>query len=130
MPQTPLKRILLVEDDADIQEAMHELLIEEGFEVRTANNGAEALETLSTATFAPELILLDLMMPIMDGHRFREQQLKNTLWAKIPVVVISADRNAKEKSMQMRVAGFLAKPVNLDDLLATLSALGAGTAQR
>lgn len=124
MTHYSIQRILLVEDDADIQQAMHELLMEEGFEVQAASNGAEALEHLTAARFSPQLIILDLMMPIMDGPQFRERQLKDAAWSKIPVVVVSADRNAKEKAMQMRAAGFLAKPVNLDDLLATLEALG------
>jgi len=124
MSSAPLKRILLVEDDADIQEAMYELLVEEGYEVRAANNGAEALEQLADGAFRPELILLDLMMPVMDGHAFRDAQLENPRYRDIPVVVISADRNAKEKSIQMQAAAFLAKPVNLDDLLSTLAALG------
>ena len=125
MSPEPLKRILLVEDDADIQEAMYELLVEEGFQVRAANNGAEALQRLSDDSFRPELILLDLMMPVMDGRTFRDKQLANPLYCTIPVVVISADRNAKEKSVQMQAAGFLAKPVNLEDLLSTLASLGA-----
>lgn len=126
MPQSSIQRILLVEDDADIQQAMHELLLEEGYEVQAADNGAEALQHLQGPQAAPHLIILDLMMPVMDGPTFRERQLKNADWSKIPVVVISADRTAKEKAMQMRAAGFLAKPLNLDDLLATLAALGTG----
>jgi CheY-like chemotaxis protein len=124
MSPAPLKRILLVEDDADIQEAMVELLVEEGFEVRAANNGAEAFRQLADVAFRPQLILLDLMMPIMDGHAFRNRQLQDPLYKAIPVVVISADRNAKEKSVQMQAAAFLAKPVNLDELLSTLATLG------
>lgn len=115
--------ILLVEDDVDIQDAMREILTDEGFAVETANNGSEALVKLRAASTLPALILLDLMMPVMDGHTFRERQLHDEDLRDIPVVIVSAERNAQARSVAMRATAFLAKPVNLDDLLNTLDSL-------
>ena len=118
-----MRQILLVEDDADIQEAMVDLLREEGFAVRAASHGAEALQLLATPAYTPDVILLDLMMPVMDGHEFRRRQLAHPQWAAIPVVVVSADRNAWEKSQQMHANAFLPKPIDLETLLGTLEQL-------
>lgn len=115
--------VLLVEDDADIQEAMFDILTDEGFAVRIAANGQLALDALAEPDYRPAIILLDLMMPVMDGHEFRRRQVANTAWRDICVVVISADRNARDKSQQMAAHGFLPKPINLDELLLTLGGL-------
>jgi CheY-like chemotaxis protein len=82
--------VLIVEDDTDIRETMIELLLERGFGAIGAANGAEAIGVLERATTLPCVILLDLMMPVMDGVGFREAQIANPAWAGIPVVVMSA----------------------------------------
>jgi two-component system chemotaxis response regulator CheY len=123
MTQSAPQQILLVEDDTDIQEAMSEILTEEGFLVTTANHGAEGLAALAKPGYVPDLILLDLMMPVMDGHTFRRAQQDHPAYSTIPVVVISADRNAREKSETMQAAAFLPKPIDLDALLTTLASL-------
>ncbi|HET6343273.1 MAG TPA: response regulator, partial [Myxococcota bacterium] len=74
MTQPSTNHILLVENDRDIQETLRELLTEEGYDVAMANNGQEALTYLRTASRRPDAILLDLMMPVMDGLQFREAQ--------------------------------------------------------
>ena len=123
MTATGGTHVLLVEDDADIQEAMVDILTDEGFAVRVANNGQDALNALAEPHYRPQVILLDLMMPVMDGHEFRRRQVAHAGWRDISVVVISADRNARDKSLQMAAQGFLPKPINLDDLLHTLENL-------
>ncbi len=114
------KRILVVEDDTSIRELLVELLESEGYAVASANNGLEGLKFLETES-APDLILIDLMMPVMDGYSFRTQQLQNSTWAKIPTVVMSAEANAKEKMKNFNITAFLSKPVELDNILKTVA---------
>ena len=82
--------VLLIDDDLDISEAIESILSEEGFNVSIAHNGLEALELLRQATTMPSLILLDIMMPKMNGYEFRAEQLKDKKLASIPTVVFSA----------------------------------------
>lgn len=114
------KRILVVEDDTSIRELLVELLESEGYLVFSAVNGLEGLKHLQAAA-NPDLILIDLMMPVMDGYSFRTEQLKNTDWAKIPTVVMSAEANAKDKMKSFSITAFLSKPVELDTILKTVS---------
>ncbi len=114
-----IKRILIVEDDNSIRELLVELLQSEGYDVGSANNGLEGIKYLQSNTL-PDLILIDLMMPIMDGYSFRIEQMKNPLWANIPVVVMSAEANAKEKLKNFGITAFLSKPVELDTILKTV----------
>lgn len=107
--------ILIVEDDGDIREALTEVLSEEGYRVASVVHGAAALAWLR-ARAAPRLILLDLMMPVMNGWEFRETQRRDERLSAIPVVVVSADGGAREAARQFD-AGFLPKPVDLDSLL-------------
>jgi CheY-like chemotaxis protein len=107
--------ILIVEDDDDIREALSQILELEGYTVRGAANGREALDISSREP--PSLILLDLMMPIMDGWQFRSEQLKDPNLAKVPVVVISADAGVHEKVASFGAASVLPKPISLDRLL-------------
>lgn len=114
------KRILVVEDDTSIRELLVELLESEGYSVASAINGLEGLKYLQTEG-APDLILIDLMMPVMDGYSFRTEQLKNEQWSKIPTVVMSAEANAKEKMKNFNITAFLSKPVELDTILKTVA---------
>ena len=84
------KRILIVEDDAPIQSALASLLDDEGYEVSLANDGEEALNRMEGDAL-PDLILLDLRMPVMDGWEFRSAQKRDSRLAQVPVVVLSAD---------------------------------------
>ena len=108
--------ILIVEDDFDIREALTQILEEEGYEVRGAANGKEALE-IAASPPTPKLILLDLMMPVMNGWQFRAEQLNDPRLAPVPVLVISADPHLQLKAEKLGVAGLLKKPISLDDLL-------------
>jgi CheY-like chemotaxis protein len=108
--------VLLVEDDDDIRLALVEALRDEGIAVRAAANGADALQDLRHGS-PPCLIVLDLMMPVMDGWQFRDKQLEDPTLAAIPVVVLTADGNAKAKAKKMNAALGISKPVKLDALI-------------
>lgn len=107
--------ILIVDDDSDIRDTFAEALRMVGYVVNTAPDGKAALEML-TALAPPCLILLDLMMPIMNGEEFRRQQMSNPALAKIPVVVITADRNAQQKAVSIGVTEGLSKPIDFESL--------------
>jgi CheY-like chemotaxis protein len=109
--------ILVVEDDRDIRDAVVEVLEEEGYGVSTAGDGAQALRVLSEAQPKPDLILLDLMMPNMNGFEFRERQLRDAEHARIPVAVITADGQATAKAEQLRADGLVKKPLRIKPLL-------------
>jgi CheY-like chemotaxis protein len=110
--------ILIVDDDEAIRDSLGEFLTDEGFAVKTANNGREALDILTTG-FRPCAILLDLMMPVMDGWDFRAEQLVAREFADIPVALISGF-GFSAASMRAQFPGIelLDKPVSLPRLLA------------
>ncbi len=112
--------ILVVDDDPDIREAIIEVLEENGHRTLSAANGNEALAALRSSDEPPCVILLDLMMPIMDGRAFREAQQADPELAKIPVIVLSAFRDSAETAKQLDVAGYLPKPVSLDALISLI----------
>jgi len=107
--------VLIVEDDEDLREMMAQMLTLEGYEAATAANGREALEYLKEAQ-TPEVILLDLMMPVMDGWEFRRRQQADPALARVPVIVLSALDPSRAASVD--AAAFLKKPLDFDHLLA------------
>jgi CheY-like chemotaxis protein len=107
--------ILVVEDDEDAREALVALLQMKGYHAVPAGNGREALDYLDQAP-APDLIILDLWMPVMDGWQFRSEQTRNPRLAHIPVIVVTAlsdraDVDANE---------VIIKPVDVDRLLTSV----------
>lgn len=121
MNSTPSKYVFLVEDSKDIQTLIHHFFIGEGYKVEWADDGEQALKKLRNLPELPDLILLDLMMPNMDGFQFRLEQEKDLKLSKIPVVVMTADVNAEEQAHRMGVRGHLCKPFTIDSLLKTAS---------
>ncbi len=115
-------RILIVDDDFDIRDALAQILVEEGYEVQSAANGAEALDQLSVGP-RPNVILLDLMMPVMSGWQFRAKQRADAVLADIPVVVITADAHVAERGGPLEVAGAVRKPIQLSELLTLIDRL-------
>ncbi|MBF5046270.1 response regulator [Aggregicoccus sp. 17bor-14] len=109
-------QVLVVDDDADLRQAVCELLEDEGYRVQTAQHGAAALALLRASSTLPQLILLDLMMPVMDGWQFREAQAADPRLARIPVVVLTASRNLHD-SPPLQVDALAYKPVQLEQLL-------------
>jgi CheY-like chemotaxis protein len=110
------KEILLVEDDPDISDMMALYLESEGYEVAAAANGQEALNYLEHSG-RPSLILLDLMMPVMNGWEFRERQRQTPGLSQIPVVLLSADSKVPEEAARLGVESYLRKPVEFENLL-------------
>jgi CheY-like chemotaxis protein len=106
--------VLIVEDDADLREMMAQLLQLEGFQAETASNGREALQYLQQGD-RPDVILLDLMMPIMDGWEFRRLQMRDPALKSVPVVVLSA--LDATRAVDLDGAAFLKKPLDFDRLL-------------
>jgi CheY-like chemotaxis protein len=106
--------VLIVEDDLDTREMLGRFLELEGFKVETAENGKRALERLGSGVGAC-VILLDLMMPVMDGWQFRQEQIRNSALAGIPVIVVSAA--GRERLEKIQADAYLSKPVDLDELL-------------
>jgi CheY-like chemotaxis protein len=116
-PQTGSGTVLLVEDDEDIRASIADILNDEGFAVVGAVDGADALRYLREAAEPPRLILLDLMMPVMDGWQFRAAQLADERLAKIPVVILSAATDVRRHAAQLRVEDYLVKPLDVPLLL-------------
>jgi len=110
-----MPRILIVEDDPDLRDMMATLLGLEGFDTLAAANGAAALGMLDGAVDA---IILDLMMPVMDGWAFRRRQLASAAIAHIPVVVVSA-LDEKHRGA-IPCFAHLPKPVDFQGLIRTL----------
>lgn len=110
------KHILIVEDDHDVAQSVAEVLESSGYGTGIAANGREALDYLEKNT-QTDLILLDMMMPVMDGWQFREEQRKLPAFDSIPVVIVTADGNARGKAEAIQAAGLVSKPVTIDGLL-------------
>lgn len=108
-------KILLIEDDDSIREITQELLESEGYVVATAANGKTALEQLKSMDTLPCLILLDLMMPVMDGWQFMEQKRMDTKLNAIPVVAFSALEERKISAA--RTDDVIRKPINPDVMI-------------
>ncbi len=113
---TPQHRatLLLVENNEDVREALREILQSEGYQVHTAVNGQDALGVLSRQERMPALILLDLVMPVMDGHAFIERLRDTGVLALTRVLVLTAHPTLP---LPQGVSGRLGKPVKLEALL-------------
>jgi CheY-like chemotaxis protein len=114
-----MPQILVVEDDNDIRGLVSEVLRDDGYDVREATNGCEALNQVRTER--PDLIVLDLMMPVMDGWTFVEECRTHTDCRDVPIVVTSASHDLPRTAEKLRSYGVrtcLAKPFDVDGLLA------------
>ncbi|HEY7426002.1 MAG TPA: response regulator [Gemmataceae bacterium] len=106
------RSILIIEDDELIRRAMQMVLEWEGYHVSCVNNGQEALDALRSGE-RPALILLDVMMPVLDGQQFRQEQLRDASLAAIPVIVVSAASFAEA----VNAAYHVRKPFEVQELL-------------
>ena len=113
--------VLIVEDDRDTREMLGRFLELEGFDVQTAANGELALKVLQDEG-RPSVIILDLMMPVMNGWQFRVAQQSDPNLSEIPVVVVTA-AGVRDDIPAISADGWLSKPVDFDRLLATIGPL-------
>lgn len=113
-----MSHILIVEDDSDIRGILSELLEIEGYRTRQARDGQEALELIEKLDSKPRLILLDLMMPVMDGYAFLEARAAHPEIQQIPVVVLTATPKFAPTS---GVNAVLSKPIEMDPFLKLVS---------
>ena len=114
-----LPSILIVDDDADIREALIDVLTDHGYRALAVGNGREALDHLRLGA-RPSLILLDAMMPVMDGLSFRREQLIDPELRGLPVLLISAASRTLDTS-DLGLVGVMSKPIDLDRLLAVIA---------
>jgi len=114
-------RVLVIDDDRLLRGILAEALADDGYDVETAENGLRALDVLNR--WAPDLILLDLMMPVMDGPSFRARQLSLDGLSEVPVLILSAARDAPEQSERLGAQGCIAKPFDLGVVLDTIARL-------
>ena len=115
-----METVLVVDDDAAVRVALSELFAVEGYQVHLAENGRVALELLEQG-LRPCAVLLDLMMPVMDGWDFRAEQVRRPALKDVPVVVISAAGFSRDSiHVQFPNLPFIAKPPDPDQLLATV----------
>ncbi len=111
--------VLVVDDDQALREVVCDSLAEAGFAVTSAGNGREALRVLRTGPVI-DLILLDLLMPEMNGWQFRGEQAADPTLHGIPVVVLSGGQGAAETAASMGAAGLVRKPIRLPELLSAV----------
>jgi CheY-like chemotaxis protein len=124
------KPILIVDDDKEVRIALAELLEGEGYTVAGAHNGREALK-LMRGGLHPAIILLDLMMPVMDGWDFRSEQQRDPALSHVPVVIVSASGfSAESIHTQFRPAGYVPKPLEHKQLLDVIGRLVSSSAPR
>jgi CheY-like chemotaxis protein len=118
------KSVFIVDDDLDIREILAETLVEKGFDVTTAANGDEALRVLRTMSVRPSVILLDLMMPIMDGYQFLEQRCLDPTIACIPVAIVTAGHGVDRARLGDGLE-IIRKPFDVPRLVGILHTLGS-----
>jgi CheY-like chemotaxis protein len=116
--------ILVVDDDDDAREMLSLILRAQGHDVEEAVDGKDALERLRRGSH-PSLILLDLMMPQLDGEGFLKAMRGEPAMANANVVIVSGHHSAHQKAYELGARGYLVKPIDLDDLFRTIHDVGA-----
>lgn len=119
----PIRKILVVDDDDEIREALTDILCFEGLEVQSAKDGKDALDQLHASGSSQWLVLLDLMMPVMDGKQFLDAKATDPALASVPVIVLTAGGDCREVRAVHAITQCLHKPVLLPDLLTAISAV-------
>lgn len=114
-------RILVVEDDDGLRETLAEILADDGHEVRVAPDGAAALETLHA--WSPQVIVLDLMMPRMDGFAFRARQRDASTRRPAKILIVSAARDLESAADELDADAWLVKPFGLEDVVTSVRGL-------
>jgi len=124
-PPMSKKRVLVVDDDEEVISLITTIAELEGYEVKAARNGAEGLAMLREGRFHPDLILLDLMMPVMDGWTFSREVRRTAAARETPIVVLSGVHDLPRKVEGLPVNGFVAKPFEYDELVSWLDRAAA-----
>lgn len=114
-------RVLVVEDDVGLRETLAEVLADEGHEVRVARDGEAGLEALQE--WMPKIVVLDLMMPHMDGYAFRTRQRHLSEAPAAKLLVLSAARDVQSAAAELDADGWLVKPFALNDVLSAIRGL-------
>ena len=114
-----ISSVLVVEDDPELLEALSGTLEAEGYAVSRARHGLDALGQLRAGA-RPRLILLDLMMPIMNGWQFRHEQRQDSELSRIPVFVVSAKTDSPQHAAWLEADDYITKPISLAALLETV----------
>lgn len=112
---TTRARVLVIEDDDTLRETLAEVLVDEGHDVRVAAHGAQALEVIGD--WQPEIVLLDLMMPVMDAYEFRERQRQLGAALDAKVVILSAARDIAAAASRLEADDWIAKPFGVLEVL-------------
>jgi two-component system response regulator MprA len=118
---TAPRRILVVEDDPSLRETLAEVLADDGHEVRVAEDGEAALAAIREWT--PELIVLDLMMPRMDGFAFRQAQRAHAGTVETKILLLSAAHQVEAAAEELQADAWLVKPFGLYDVLESVEGL-------
>jgi CheY-like chemotaxis protein len=118
--------ILVIEDDASIRAVIKDILEPEGYVVDTAANGAAVH---IAAGSLPALVLLDLMLPLVDGYEVGRRLRADPATADIPIVVMSAGRRAAQGARQIGANGYIEKPFDVDALIGTVAAYARASAR-
>lgn len=121
-PSEP-KDVLVVEDESYLCDLVADVLEAEGHWARTASNGFEALEKVRERK--PQLILLDLMMPVMDGWEFIRALRSNRDWADIPIVVVTAVYDIKRTQQETGAVAVVTKPFDIDQIADVVARFGS-----
>jgi CheY-like chemotaxis protein len=108
--------VLVVDDDMEIRQALTDILQDEDYDVRAAANGREALEMVERGP-CPDVILLDVMMPVMDGWHFLSARLAHPRLVEVPIIIISAGMEAEREAHKVGVFEVARKPLHVDDLV-------------
>ncbi|HVE84993.1 MAG TPA: response regulator [Myxococcales bacterium] len=117
--------VLVVDDDSDLREAVADVLADAGYRVLTAEHGRAALDVLRDGR-APDLILLDVMMPVMNGLDFAAQMRMDPRIASIPIIIFTAHADQARVAEAVRAAASLRKPLKVEDLLGVVEAVARG----
>jgi CheY-like chemotaxis protein len=122
---TPNRRVLVIDDDIDIRVLLELLFEHAGYTVVTAANGMEGLQAARLAR--PSVIVLDLMMPVMDGREFRLRQVADPELAGIPVIITSAAFNLAQRTDGLDPIAVLPKPLDFDALVSAVARAAVST---
>jgi CheY-like chemotaxis protein len=121
--------VLVVEDEPELQDMLRVALEADGYDVAVVGDGREALRHLRSTALTC-LIVLDLMLPVMDGHRFRTMQLRDRSLAWIPVIVVSGGMEAAKDARELGAHAFVRKPIDVDELREIVSRVGCSRTRR